>query len=170
MILTRRGKIFVASAIAGTIIAFTLMYIVATQQATVLESDIAIDITDIDVTSYNPETDTLTLQVTFQISNNSDVVMSLGIISYDLFGNDINICKSGTSYRDVPLVGRPQIFSHGISGPIRTNCDIKRSAQNTEIFDTLLNNNLNSIRFNTKGTTEIETSISVITKSFDIVY
>ncbi len=170
MILTRRGRILVVSAIAGAAIAFVLMYILAAQQASVLESDIGIDITDIDRKAYNPETDTITLQVTFQISNNSNTVMSLGEITYSLFGNDINICKGAISYRDIPLVGRPQIFSYGISGPIRTDCEIKQTSENIEVWNAILNDNINNIRFNAKGNAEIETSVSVIPKSFNIIY
>lgn len=165
MILERRGKIFVAAIIVGAVIAFTSMYIGANQQADILEEDIDIELLSVKLKSLDEDNGVMILDVTFEVSNNSGTVMTVGSIDYDLLADDSTICHGSKSYRDIPLVGRPQVFSHGTSGPIRTECKVKQS-ENTEIWNTIRNGD--NMLWRTKGTAEIETSISVITREFDV--
>jgi hypothetical protein len=164
MILYRRGKIFVAAIIVGAIIVFTSMYIGANQQAVVLEEDIDIDLKSVEFKRFDEENDIIVLEVTFEVSNNSGTVMTVGNMNYDLFADDNFVCKGFVSYRDIPLVGRPQIFSFGSSGPIRTECEV---TSDNIIWNDIMNGNTDKV-WRTKGVTEIESSISVITKEFDV--
>lgn len=164
MILYRRGKIFVAAIIVGTIIVFTSMYIGANQQAAVLEEDIDMDLKGVKFKAFDEENNVIILEVTFEVSNNSGTVMTVGNISYDLFADDEFVCKGFVSYRDIPLIGRPQIFSFGTSGPIRTECEM---TSDNSLWDDVMNGDMDKV-WRTKGKAEIESSISVITKEFDV--
>ncbi len=165
MILYRRGKIFVAAIIVGAIIVFTSMYIGANQQAVVLEKDIDIDLKSVEFKRFDEENNIIVLEVTFEVSNNSDTVMTVGNMNYDLLADDSFVCKGFVSYRDIPLVGRPQVFSFGSSGPIRTECEMTN--ENEEVWNDIMNGDMDKV-WRTKGVAEIESSISVITKEFDV--
>ncbi len=168
MILDRRGRIFVVAIIAGSIIVFTAMYIGASRQAEILEKDVGIDLVSISVKSIDTINSKAILEVTFKLNNNSGTVMSVGEVSYDLSANDKFICKGTASYRDIPLVGRPQIFSYSESGPIRTECEVMKSDEIIDIWNSIVNNNIENITWRAKGIAEVESSISVIEKRFDI--
>jgi hypothetical protein len=168
MILYRRGKIFVAAIIVGAIIVFTAMYIGANQQAAILEEDVGIDLKDVRFKSFDAENNIIILEVTFEFSNNSDTVMTVGEVVYDLLADDNFVCKGGKSYRDIPLIGRPQIFAFGVSGPVRTECEVTKNNVSEDIWNAILNNNMDDYTWRTQGRTEVETSISVIIKEFDL--
>ncbi|MEM2856725.1 MAG: hypothetical protein QW416_06465 [Candidatus Nitrosocaldaceae archaeon] len=166
MILDRRGRIFVASIIAGAIVVFVAMYIGANRQAELLESDINIIFADVKLKNVDNVNNALTLNVIFEVSNDSNVVLTVGEISYELSGDNQFLCKGAASFRDIPLVGRPQIFSQSKSAPIETECVVVKSDTNSLIWDTIIND-IDNIRWHVNGNGEIESSYAVIPKQFD---
>lgn len=167
MRLERRGKIFIIAIIVGVITTFTLMYISAITQANILEKQLDVELVSVEPKSIDYNNDTASLEVTFKVINNSPQVIAVRDLNYELTTDGNFLCKGGADYGDIPLGGRPQVFSNAESGPIRTECKFKKN-DNLDMWNRVVNNQLNNITWRTKGSMELESSYSVIPKDFDL--
>ncbi len=167
MLLTGKGKMLVLLSAIAVVIIFTTMYIGANTQAGILEEDVNVNLKWVKFKTFDEENNAIILEVTFELDNDSDAVLTLRNINYELYANDVLLGQGSASYEDIPLVGRPQVFKFATSGPIRTDFMLTKTPETADMWDRIMNGNIDGITWRTKGVAEIESSISTIVKEFD---
>ena len=107
----------------------------------------------------------LVLGVTFNITNRNDITLTTSRIDYALSADGISLGNNTLSYEDVPLNGRPALFS-GATVPLRdTGFTLQYSDQNAAIFNKILNNP-SQIKWSVTGSSFLETGTTQVPKQF----
>jgi len=97
----------------------------------------------------------LVLSITFNTTNRNDITLTVSRIDYDLSADGVRLGSSTLSYEDVPLNGRPALFS-GTTVPLTDNSfTLPYSDQNAEIFNKILNNT-SQVKWSVTGSAFLE--------------
>ena len=133
------------------------------QDAPELEQ-VEIEITDVEVISVNKVTSTAKLAVTFLVKNPSDTTFTVSLIDYQLFGDGESLGSGQYSTVDIAMPGRA-IFSSGAEIPLKNTFELEKSEINDEIYQAVLEGEINSFR--AEGVIIAESAWSATEKKFD---
>jgi hypothetical protein len=129
---------------------------------------IDVDKVNIDLTrvALSPESgqQELTLEITFTVVNNNDVVLTTSKIDYELFADGKPVGTDVLSYEDVPVNGRPALFS-GSSVPLRDSFVLKYSDEQAEMYNSILTNST-QLDWKVTGNAIIESGTVSVPKEF----
>ncbi len=156
----RLALIGAIAAVALTIILYPLIVY------TPIDKDkLGIELSKVELLSGSQGEQSLNLQLTFNVTNTNDITLTTSQIDYELFADGVDLGHYTISYEDVPLNGRPALFS-GTHVPIRdTAVKIDYSDANAQIFNKILNN-ISGIKWSAAGTAGIESGTTQDTKDF----
>ena len=125
---------------------------------------VEINLTDVEVISVNKVENTAKLSVTFLIKNPSEKTFTVPLISYKLYTDEDLLGSGQYSTVDIAMPGRA-IFSSGAEIPLKNIIELSMSDVNNEIYQAVLDGNINSFR--AKGVITTESAWSTIEKEFD---
>jgi hypothetical protein len=120
----------------------------------------------VDVAQENQTDSIVTIKPTFTLTNHNDVTLTTESIDYELFADGKSVGSSTISYADVPVVGRPEMFSNTTVN-IPGSFYYQLSNDNVVIFKKVRDNNT-SVNWSATGTASIETGTTVLDKPFTI--
>ena len=144
-----------------TIIAYPFILILVFPEIDV--DKVSIDLTRVALSPESGEQE-LTLQITFTVVNSNDVTLTTSKIDYELFADGKPVGTDILSYEDVPVNGRPALFS-GSSVPLRDSFVLKYSDEEAELYNSILTNST-QIDWKVTGNAIIESGTVSVPKEF----
>lgn len=161
MILGPRRVVLIGAiaAVALTIIFYPLL--VATPFN---PEDVSIELSNVALTSGGEGEQRLDLRVSFNLTNTSDFALTTSKIEYELFADGEPVGTDTVSFEDVPINGRPALFSNQpvtISDTFR----IDYSDERADIFNKVLNNS-EEISWSATGISIIESGTTFQERPF----
>lgn len=155
-------------ALIGAIAAVVITIIAYPYLLLFFSPDIDVEKVSIDLTrvALSPESgeQELTLQITFTVVNNNDVALTTSKIEYELFADGTTVGTDILSYEDVPVNGRPALFS-GSPVPLRDSFVLKYSDEEAEMYNTILSNST-QLDWKVTGSATIESGTIFVPKAF----
>ena len=106
----------------------------------------------------------LVLRPTFTITNNNNITLTTSRIEYEIFADGTPVASETLSYEDVPVNGRPPLFS-GSPVPLTHFFSLEYSDEDAELFDRILNN-ATQIAWSARGSALIESGTTQVPMEF----
>jgi hypothetical protein len=152
----------------GAIAAVALTIILVPLIFTINQPDFSkVEVRLSNVTIVNAEEKRIELKPVFMVTNPTDETITTGRIEYELLADGVSIGTKFISYEDVPLNGRPAIFSKN-SVPISDPASplvLELSDKNAGIF-AKIHDNPGSVKWSATGTAEIDSTLVQYEKTF----
>jgi hypothetical protein len=146
-------------AVAATIILVPVIFTINAPNFDRIEVRLS-NVTIVDSTAQSMDIKTI-----FTISNPTDVTVTTSKVDYELFADGISIGAYTLSYEDVPLNGRPAIFSQQ-SVPISHSFTLKYDDKISDIFNKI-KDNPGAIKWRASGTAQIESTLTIASRDFN---
>ena len=124
-----------------------------------------IQLSEVEVLSINKVESTAKLEVTFLVKNPSQTTFTVSLIGYQLFADGKLLGSGQYSTVDIAMPGRA-IFSTGQEIPLKNTFELNKADVNNEIYQNILDNNIN--KFRAEGVITTESAWSTVEKDFDI--
>lgn len=147
------------AAVAATIILLPLIF----QQTAPDLNKVTVALSN--VTISEPTAQNMQTRVVFKITNPTDQTATTSRIDYELFADGVSLGSHTISYDNVPLNGRPAIFSQN-SVNIPDDFALTFDDKNADIYNKI-KADPNAITWRATGTSQIESTLTVVTVSFD---
>jgi LEA14-like dessication related protein len=161
--LALQSKLLVYAAIVGLLGLMGVIFWYGNLDAPEI-GQVEIEITDVEVLSVNKVESTAKLTLTFLVKNPSETTFTVSVISYELFADGALLGSGQYSTADIAMPGRA-IFSSGAEIPLKNIFELEKSEINDEIYQAVLDDNINS--FKAEGVIIAESAWSTIEKEFD---
>jgi hypothetical protein len=161
--LALQSKLLLYAAIAGLLGMLGAIIWFASLDNPDLEQ-VEVNLTDVEVISVNKVANTAKLTVTFLVKNPSEKTFTIPLITYELYADGEFLGLGQYSTEDIAMPGRA-IFSAGAEIPLKNIFELKMSDVKNEIYQTILDEDVNSFR--AEGTITTESAWSTIEKKFD---
>jgi len=127
--------------------------------------DITVQLSRVLLASGGVEEQQLILRISLNISNTSDFTLTTSRIDYELFADGDPVGSHTLSYEDIPVNGRPALFSNEPAITLPDTFTLQYSDSNAEMFNKILNGS-EDIRWSVTGTASIESGTSFQEKTF----
>lgn len=124
---------------------------------------VEIKLLNVEVRDVNKIENSAKLEVTFLVKNPSEKTFTVPIIGYQLYADGKLLGSGQYSTEDISMPGRA-VFYSGAEIPLKNTFVLNKSDVNSEIYQAVLNGNINS--FSAEGSITTETSWSLIEKEF----
>ena len=124
---------------------------------------VEIELTDVNVRDVNTLNSQIKLDVTFLVKNPSDKAFTVALIDYELYADDILLGSGEYSTADIALPGRAVLYP-GAEVPLKNTFVLNENEVSSEVYDTVINNNIN--KFQAEGILTTQTSWSTAEKEF----
>ena len=157
-----QSKLTVYVAIAGVLALMGGIVYYASLDNLHLEQ-VEIELTDVNVRNVNELNSQAKLDVTFLVKNPSDKAFTVALIDYELYADDILLGSGQYSTADIALPGRA-VFYPGAEVPLKNTFILNENEVSSEIYDSVINNNIN--KFQAEGILTTQTSWSTAEKEF----
>ncbi len=125
---------------------------------------VEIELLDIEVLSVNKVENTAKLTVTFLIKNPSEKTFTVPLIGYQLYADEELLGSGQYSTVDIAMPGRA-IFSSGAEIPLKNTFELSLSDVGKEIYQSVLDDGIDSFR--AEGVITTESAWSTIEKEFN---
>lgn len=125
---------------------------------------VEIELESVELKEVNSVTDQVRLDVTFLVKNPSDTTLTISIIDYQLYTDDVLLGPGLYTTADIALPGRALFYS-GAEIPLKNIFVLDRSEGNSEVFDSIVNGEITN--FSAVGTITSQTSWSETDKDFE---
>jgi len=106
-------------------------------------------------------------EVTFLIKNPGDKTLTVSVIDYQLYGDDVLLGSGQYSTADVALPGRALFYS-GAEIPLKNTFVLSKSEVNSEIYEKAVNEKITN--FTSEGNITTQTAWSEVDKDFTTGY
>jgi len=126
---------------------------------------VEIKLQSVEIKDINKIENSAKLEVTFLVKNPSEKTFTVPIIGYKLFADGQLLGSGQYSTEDISMPGRA-VFYSGAEIPLKNTFVLNKSNIDSEIYQAVLDGNINS--FSAEGTITTETSWSIIEKEFKI--
>ena len=127
--------------------------------------DVTIQLGQVALASGSEGDQELDLNVAFNITNDSGYTLTTSKIEYELLADGASIGTDTISYEDIPVNGRPALFSGEPPITIRDAFTLKYSDADAEMFDKILNGS-EDIQWSVTGKASIESGTTFLEKTF----
>lgn len=128
-------------------------------------NDVDIQLGRVTLASGSEGEQQLDLRVMLNISNTSGYTLTTSKIEYELLADGVSAGTDTISYEDVPVNGRPALFSDAPPITITDTFTLKYSDKDAELFNKILNDSA-GIRWGIAGKASIESGTSFQEKIF----
>lgn len=156
-------RVVLIGAIAAIVLAI-IFYPLIVQTPFRLE-DVHINLSRVTLASGSEGDQQLDLRVSFNISSTSEYTLTTSKIEYELFADGASVGSDTLSYEDIPVNGRPALFSNSPPITLTDTFVLQYSDQKAELFNKILNNS-EDIKWSVTGLANIESGTSFQEKRF----
>ena len=161
-----QSKLTVYAAIAGVFALMGGIIFYASLDNVELEQ-VEIELTNVELINVNTAGDQAKFEVTFLIANPSDKTLTVSVIDYQLYGDDMLLGSGLYSTADVALPGRALFYS-GAEIPLKNTFVLDRDDVSPEIYEKAVNEKIDD--FKSEGRITTQTSWSEVDKDFKTSY
>lgn len=167
MLFSKR-RIILIGVIAAVVVTIVFLPLVLTITLPTNVNDVTVRLVKVEVvknaTAVNPRI--VQLNLIFGVHNPTDKSLTTSRIEYQLFANGRPLGDGLLSYEDVPVNGRPQLFSN-TDAQLQSQFTITPSNSNAEIMKLITNQSTGKkITWKVVGEADIESGFSSASKSF----
>jgi len=127
--------------------------------------DINIQLTRVMLASGSQEEQNLALRISLNITNMSEYTLTTSKIEYELFADGTPVGTDTISYEDIPVNGRPALFSNEPPITITDTLTLDYSDDSAELFNHILGEST-EISWSITGSASIESGTSFQEKMF----
>lgn len=120
-------------------------------------SKVIIKLAKVEVADSGAGKQSTRLNLAFNFTNPLDQTLTTSKIQYDLFADGILLGDSIISYEDIPVNGRPQMFSD-TSVPIRGDFELQSSDKLADIYNKITGS-ISGIKWTARGNAQLESAI-----------
>lgn len=164
MFLSRR-RIILIGVIAAVAIAIILLPLILTITLPRNLNAVSITLSKVEVINMTG-TSLINLNLFFNILNPTGTTLTTSGIDYQLFANGTLLGQGSLSYSDVPVNGRPQLFSN-TTITLQSPFQVVNSHPNSQIFKVVQNPiTLKQMKWKVDGVLELESGFSSTSKQF----
>ncbi len=160
--MTLQSRIIIFAAFAGVLSLLGGIVYYASLDNVHLEQ-IEIKLANVELKEVDTKNNQAKFNVTFLVKNPSDKAFTVSKIDYQLYGDGVLLGSGQYSTADIALPGRA-IFYSGAEVPLKNTFVLDKSEVNLEIYQSAIENKINS--FSVEGNLTAETSWSIIEKNF----
>jgi LEA14-like dessication related protein len=125
---------------------------------------VAIQLTGVELQSGSEGEQRLDLRVALQLTNTNEFTLTTSEIAYDLFADGAPVASDTISYEDIPVTGRPALFSNQ-PVTISDTTTLQYTDEMANLFNRILNNSTD-INWRITGTATIESGTTLQEKRF----
>lgn len=125
---------------------------------------VAIQLTGVELQSGSEGEQRLDLRVSLQLTNTNEFTLTTSEIAYDLFADGAPVGSDTISYEDIPVTGRPALFSNQ-PVTISDTMTLQYTDEMVNIFNRILNNSTD-IEWRITGSATIESGTTLQEKTF----
>ena len=118
----------------------------------------SVELIDVNVISNQAKFD-----VTFLVKNPSDKTFTVAVIGYELYTDGTSLGSGQYSAVDIAMPGRA-VFYSGAEVPLKSTFVLNKSEVNSEIYEALIDNRINS--FSAEGILTTQTSWTTVDTEF----
>jgi len=122
-----------------------------------------IELTNVELINNEKTKEEIKLNITFLVKNPSDTTFTVSVIEYDLYGDGVLLGSGKYSTEDVSMPGRASFFPN-TEIPLKNIFILNESEVNSEIFQSVLKNNIRD--FSVEGVITTQTTWTVNEKEF----
>jgi len=162
--LGRRGKLVVIGAAITLVMIFIAGWLRTLGETDEVIKNVRIEIDDVSVKSIDWDNNKMTVTIGFRVFNNTDKIVTLSKIEYNVILDDVNVVRDIKTYTDVPLVGRAPVYSKG-STVLPQDFTFTYSDEIKDAWNRLIRGE--AAEWRVKGSADIETAFSIIPLEFD---
>ncbi len=167
MFLSRRRIVLIA-AIAAVAIAIVFLPLILTITLPTNLNTVSIALAKVEVVNVTGSS-LINLNVFFSVHNPTDTTLTTSGIDYQLFADGTLLGQGSLSYADVPVNGRPQLFSN-TTITIQSQFPVVNSHSNSQIFKVIQNPaTLKQIKWKAEGVVDLDSGVSSSSKQFSTV-
>ncbi|MGB9003904.1 MAG: hypothetical protein WCC52_08885 [Nitrosotalea sp.] len=163
MINTKKAVLVAAFAGLGALMLFFFLYADSYQPQ--LEQ-ITINVQTIKVLSVDKINNRANLELDYVLYNPTSITSTISTIDYDLYANGQDVGQGHYSVEDIPMAGRPALFPESNMTVPDTSFQLVDSPNIYDIYNSIVNGS--SIKYEVKGQVTIESTLTLITKNFDV--
>jgi hypothetical protein len=127
--------------------------------------DVGIQLSRVALASGSEGEQELDLRVALNLTNTSGYTLTTSRIEYELLADGASVGTDTISYEDIPVNGRPALFSGAPPITITDTFTLKYSDEGAELFNKILNGSA-EISWSITGTASIESGTSFQEKPF----
>jgi hypothetical protein len=127
--------------------------------------DVHINLSRVTLASGSEGDQKLDLRVSFNLTNTSGYTLTTSKIEYMLFADGASVGSDTLSYEDIPVNGRPALFSNSPPITLTDTFALQYSDEGAELFNKILNNS-EDIKWSITGLANIESGTSFQEKHF----
>jgi len=128
---------------------------------------VEIKLTNVKLMDINIIDNQAKFEVTFLVKNPGDKTLTISVIDYQLYGDDVLLGSGLYSTADVALPGRALFYS-GAEIPLKNTFVLSKSEMNSEIYEKAVNEKITN--FTSEGNITTQTAWSEIDKDFTTGY
>ncbi len=161
-----RGKIVIIAVAAGIVGGLAGLIQFSSLESQVIAPQMGVHLQDVRMKQIDEEKNVMMVVVDFNIENQSDKTLTISKLEYELFADEISVGRGFISLEDIPLGGRPQLFS-GSGTTIPSEFRLKYSDDVSNIWDMLASGEAGQVAWRAKGSAEIESAFSIIPIEFE---
>ncbi len=165
--LGRRGKLVVIGAAITLVMIFIAGWLRTLGETEDVLRNVRIEIDHVNVKSIDWDNNKMTVTIGFKVFNNTDKIVTLSKIEYNVMLDDVNVGRDIKTYTDVPLVGRAPIYSKG-STVLPQDFTFMYSDEINDAWNRLIRGE--AAEWRVKGSADIETAFSIISFEFDDIF
>lgn len=159
-------RIALGAAIAAVVIVIVLYPLLAKNAEEFDPMQVDIGLSKVDVAQQNQTDSIVTIMPTFTFTNRNDVTLTTESIDYQIFADGKSVGTSTISYADVPVVGRPEMFTNSTVS-IPGSFYYQLSSDNADIFKKVRDSST-SVNWTATGTASIESGTTVLDRPFTV--
>lgn len=159
-----KGKAVLIAAFAGLGALMLFFYLYADSYQPQLQQ-ITISVPTIKLLSVDKINNRANLEIDYVLYNPTSITSTISTIDYDLYANGQDVGQGHYSVEDIPMAGRPALFPDS-NMTVTDNFQLVNSSNISDIYGSIVNGS--SVNYEVKGQVTIESTLTLITKNFDV--
>ena len=123
-----------------------------------------IELTSVEILDVNSVENTATLNVTFTVTNPSDLTFTVPVITFELYANGNSIGKGVYSTEDIAMPGRAAFYP-GTEIPLEVWFFLNLTDKNQKEYNSIISGE--SMEYEASGILTVESAWSIVEPEFD---
>jgi len=162
--LVSKGRVVIMAAFVGLGLLMLFFYLYADTFQPTLQQ-VNINLQTVKVLNIDKINNRANLEVDYFLSNPTTVTSTISTIDYELYADGKDLGEGHYTVEDIPMAGRPALFSGGNTTVTDTFGLIKNS-NISDVYDSIIKGE--PVKYEAKGQVTIESTLTLITKDFDL--
>jgi hypothetical protein len=105
------------------------------------------------------------LEVDYFLENPTTITSTISTVNYELYANGKDLGQGHYSVEDIPMAGRPALFPGG-NTTITDKFELVDTGNISYVYNSIVKGE--SVKYEAKGQVTIESTLTLITKDFDL--